>query len=39
LVIITLILDIVVREQGPVIHPWSRYWMAPFSLIVLLSEG
>ncbi|MFO0846150.1 MAG: hypothetical protein U0797_27865 [Gemmataceae bacterium] len=32
-------LDIVVREQGPVILPWTRYWMAPFSLLVLLSEG
>jgi glycogen operon protein len=32
-------LDIVVREQGAVIHAWSRYAMAPFSLLVLLSEG
>jgi isoamylase len=32
-------LDIVVREQGPVVEAWSRYWMAPFSLVVLLSEA
>jgi glycogen operon protein len=32
-------LDIVGMGEGPVIHPGSRYTMAPFSLLVLVSEG
>ncbi len=30
--------DIVVREQGPIVPPWTRYEVAAFSLLVLISE-
>jgi hypothetical protein len=32
-------LDIVSHDQAPGVHEWSRYTLAPFSLIVLIGEG
>jgi len=26
-------------EEAPVVHEWSRYTLAPFSMIVLIGEG
>jgi glycogen operon protein len=32
-------LEVVALDEGPVIHAWSGYVLAPHSLLVLISEG